>query len=320
MWAARVRTWVEHGRGGMELRTAFVRATDRATRRFPDAWFELGQRTDDAVEGLADRTFTVCDRVPKGRFPYLGRTPFRAAVDDGQDDTAFQRQTFYARLSVLREVLRDDYARNMRHDPELRWRDELFREIGKVLPTVARCDGDRWRIGGLRQAHAPEAVRSILRKDPDAPLATQVETALTLLAQPMRQSALTHLLAEVRTPPQGEPAAAELSPSDPAAMAIRDAVLAAWIDLDANAQGLLAGLVRDEDYDTLIARYPGLGSRPQVSRAMKRISESFITRVAAAAGLEDPGEADTTPRTLLEHVLDVLLPLLPDPGDPHVRP
>ena len=74
------------------------------------------------------------------------------------------------------------------------------------------------------------------------------------------------------------------------------------------ARALLAGLARDEDADALIEKHPELKSRVGVSRALKTVGEAFATSLAAAMG--QPVALDATPRTLLENVLDVLLPLI----------
>lgn len=318
MWLALIGGWVEGGEGGPALRAALGRATRHASRRLPDAWFELGSRTPEALDGLTNRLFTTCDRVEKGRFPFRGRRPFRAFVDDAMPDAAVNLHLFYARLSILRELMRDDYARNIRRDPELRRRDRTYRELGELLPQVARADGDRWDLPAplLRRALPPEEVVRVLRTEPQRALGPLALRALELLGRPARQSELAHLLADVDV----DDAATQVhepGSDDPDARAVRDAVLAAWNELDATSRALLAALIRDEDYDAISERVPGLATRPQVSRAMRRIADTFVRRVASA--LDQAAEHHSTPRALLEHVLDVLLPMLPADGGPDER-
>lgn len=310
MWAERVHDWVEREQGGPVLVTAFVRAVRRVSARYPDCWFELGQRTDEAVEGLAHRAFTVCDRVPKGRFPFLQRTPFQTFVAEAHDDRTIGWHAFYAKLSITRELMRDDYARNVRKDPVLRWRDALYREVGEVLARVAVRSGEGWtvEVAGPRPVRSTEAVVERLRGGAGG-VEALVPEALRLLGAPIRQGPLANLLVQVIPAPTADVAWPEPEARDPSAVAVREAVLVAWEGLEPPARALLAALVRDEDYDTMILRDPSLKSRSGVSRAMQRVSQDFVVSVAAAVGWETDG-ASVTPRTLLEHVLDVLLPLI----------
>ncbi len=78
MLLALIRRFESDAAAAVALREAFVRAVSRVTRRYPDEYFELGQRSEEAMEGLADRVLTSRARLPKGRFPFLGRTPFAA--------------------------------------------------------------------------------------------------------------------------------------------------------------------------------------------------------------------------------------------------
>ena len=120
-----------------ELLGEFQRHVAWVTRSYPDAYFVLGRKNDDAVSDLGNRVFTSCARVEKGRFPFQGRRPFRCYVEEGFDGRAIRYHSFYAKLSITREILRDDYARNLSRDPVLKWRATLYKDIGRVLKAVA---------------------------------------------------------------------------------------------------------------------------------------------------------------------------------------
>jgi hypothetical protein len=312
MLTAWIDDFLERGGHAEALLGAFQRSTARLVARYPDCWFELGTRSDDAIEGLTNRAFTACARVPKGRFPFQDRTPFRTYVAEQFDDRAVGYHTFWARLSITRELLRDDYARNIRRDPVLRWRDQLHREIGKILPDIATLTPGGWASAatGPRRVLPNEEVIRQLRGE-SLPLAARVGRALTLLGRPIPHSQLTNLLADALNAPAPELGTEATEPTTAETQDIREAVLSAWLALDPDARSLLAALCRGDDYDAIIARSPNLRDRSAVSRAMRRISERFTTQVAVALGAEIDA-VHATPRTLLEHVLDVLLPLVDD--------
>ncbi len=302
-----------------DLRDLFLRHVDRVTRRYPDAYFELGCRSDDAVEGLADRALTVCAAVAKGRFPFMGRVPFRAFVEEAFDDPPIRYHSFYARLSVARELLRDDYAFNLRRDPVLRWRDQLHRDIGAALKARAQAVDDgggghqRWRI----DARGPTVVRHLDDvRDALAPVARDlsvddlVHRALTLAGQPLAHSVLSNLLGDVLGgPPDEVPPEAPAPASLPEALTLRRAVLGAWQELSEPEQALVTALARGDSYDDLIARVPAFRDRSAVSRAVRACGERFVARIVRDLG-EDPTGGAATPKQVLELVAAVVLPLV----------
>lgn len=305
------------GASAQELYDSVVRHVRHTTRRYPDAYFELGQRTDDAIDGLAGRVFTICAQVAKGRFPFMGRAPFRAYVDEQFDDAPIRYHSFYAKLSITREILRDDYARNIRRDPVLRFRDELHRNIGRILkeratPVEGGQGGHRrWTSvsGRLQIPASRDQVLDELRERADQPVDELVVHALQRLAVPISHSRLSNLLGEVLTPPSTLEPEADPSAGLEELVTIRNAVLAAWGELSGDEQALVAALARGDSYDDLIARCPNLNNRVAVSRAVKRVGSRFVGQVASAVG----GEPDAVPpRELLEHVVGVLVPMLPE--------
>ena len=90
-----VSRYVVEDAGAAELHREVQRHVEQVSRRYPDAYFELGRRTSESVEGLADRVFTICARVPKGRFPFRGRAPFPAFVEERFDDPPIRYHSFY---------------------------------------------------------------------------------------------------------------------------------------------------------------------------------------------------------------------------------
>jgi len=316
-----VARYVRDEVGAVELHDAVQRHVAQVSRRYPDAYFELGRKTDDAVEGLADRVFTVCARVTKGRFPFSGREPFNAFVEERFDDPPIRYHSFFARLSITRELLRDDYAFNIRRDPVLRWRDELHRELGRALKeTCEQVDEGpgawrRWKAPGLRLA----AVRSLdevrdrlARTAGERPLSELVPEALAMVGRPLSHSQLSNLLADALGGPPAEVSMdAEIHPDLPERMAVRAAVMEAWQELTTEERALLAALARGDSYDELIARVPGLRDRSAVSRAVSRCGKGFVARVVAQVG-DGPVTPDSTPKELVERIVAVLFELLPE--------
>ena len=299
-----------------ELYGSFLRHVRQATRRYPDAYFELGQKNEEAVEGLAGRVFTVCARVEKGRFPFLKRTPFATYVEEDFDDAPIRYHSFYAKLSITREILRDDYAKNVRRDPILRHRDELHRKIGGVLkaralPVEGGHGGHRrWTVqAGPRRPMAEEAVLDALRGQ-DLELEALVLEALKLLAVPTSHSRLSNLLGQLVEAPTTIDVELDAVEDLEETVTIRRAVLGAWEELEPEEKALVAALARGDSYDELIARCPALKNRVAVSRATKRVGNRFVARVVEAVGGEASGT--TPPRELLEQIVAVLLPMLPE--------
>ena len=140
-----VREFAEDGTSAEALLREFMRHVAKVARPYPDAYFVLGQKSDDAVDDLGNRAFSVCASVPKGRFPFSERTPFAAYVEERFDGRTIRYHSFYAKLAITREIMRDDYAFNLRRDPVLRWRAELYADIGVVLKESASL----YRRGGV---------------------------------------------------------------------------------------------------------------------------------------------------------------------------
>jgi len=325
-----VRTFVEHdspGGGatgaaaGSALLDEFSRHVRHVTRTYPDAWFATGRKDEEGVLDLSHRSFTTCARVEKGRFPFSGRTPFRAYVDERFDGRTVRYHSFYAKLSITRELMRDDYARNLSRDPVLRWRADLYRKVrdyvrahmeelpqGRGLPS-------RWQLRstGLRAMRPIGVVEARLRDRRVSDIETIILTALRDCG-PMTCSRLTNLAEAVLGTPEKEEAPAPiLQATAGTQVGIRRAVLDAWQELDDDDRELLGAIARGEPYDSLVARCPRFKHKVAVTRAVTRCGKHFMARIAGEAGLDDPAmPKGVRPKDLLELVLEVLVEVVPD--------
>lgn len=318
--ATLVSSYVLHDLDAALLRQEVVRHVSAATRRYPDAYFNLGAKTPEAVDDLANRVFTTCARVTKGRFPFSGRVPFRAYVEEHFNGTSIRYHTFYAQVSIMRELLRTDYEHNVVRNPRLRWRGEIYDEIGAALRELAeRVPGGntapRWRLmgQGLAVVRRDDAVIDELRASGLRDVPGLVARALRSTG-PITQSRLANLLFEVLEPVEsGEIAAPAGASNDrlaPAHLTVREAVRRTWTELAARDRDLMIALARGDSYDELIARDPSFKHRPGVSAAVDRCNKVFLARLYEALGVE--GKPGVPPRELLELLVEVLAEMLPE--------
>lgn len=320
-----VRVWVGRGERGLDLRQLVGRQVATITRGYPDAYFELNHKTAEAVDGLADRVFAICSRVPKGRYPFSGREPFRACVEERFDGRDIRYHCFYARLSVTRELLRDDYARNLTHDPRLRWRAELYAEVGVALAAQATPQGGRsprtavWQLpaSGPTLVRRADQVLEHLRRQPARDVPTLVGLALRH-GGPTTQSRLANLLAELLTPPAEEVEPDEPVEADPSLrLAVREAVREVWLALGEEDRALLAAIAAGDSYDEIIAVDARFRNRIAVTRAVERLNRGFLEALSRAFG--SPAIPLSPPKETLDLILDVLselsaAALRPGPG------
>lgn len=320
-----VQGWVRRGERGLELRQQVGRQVASVARGYPDAYFELSQKSNEAIDALADRVFTVCSRVPKGRYPFAGREPFRACAEERFDGRDIRYHCFYARLSITRELLRDDYARNLCRDPRLLWRAELYAEVGRALAAVATPQGGRstrtavWqlRAGGPGLVRRADQVLEHLRGQPSRDVPTLVALALRH-GGPTTQSRLANLLAELLTPPAEDVAPDEPQEADPGQrLAVRAAVREVWIALRDEDRALVQAIARGDSYDEIIAADARFRNRVAVTRAVERLNHAFVEALARAFG--SPVAPTSPPKETLDLILDVLselsaTALRPGPG------
>lgn len=299
-----------------------VRHVRAVARTYPDAYFALARKDDESLDDLGNRVFTVCAAVPKGRFPFTGRPPFAAFAEEHMEGRAIRYHSFYAKLSITREIMRDDYARNIVRDPVLRWRADLYRSVGdalKALEEAGVVTSERkgrgvpptWQLArtGPRVVRPPEEVAVVLKRRLPAEVDALVRLALDT-GGPITQSRLTTLIETVvGTPPAADPEIARVTPDLATKIALRDAVKGAWDELDDADRSLLAALARGEDYGTLVARDPRFKHKVAVTRAVKRIGKRFVARILDDLGM-DPGQS-APPQRLVEAVMEVLEEILP---------
>jgi hypothetical protein len=315
---------LQGGEAGIELLGRFERHVRHMSRTYPDAWFTNARKNDEAVLDLAHRSFTSCARVQKGRFPFQGRTPFTAYLEERFDGRTVRYHSFYAKLSIAREIMRDDYARNLSRDPVLRWRADLYREIRALLRAEAeevpqgRGLPPRWQLRspGIRAMRPLGAIEAKLIRDGERDVRAIVFTALRM-AGPLTCSRITNLAeAVLGTPEEDEPVAPILPATAGIQVGIRRAVLAAWTDLEEDDQLLLAAIARGEAYDSLVERCPRFRHKVAVTRAVTRCGKHFMARIAGEAGLEDDAlPSGLRPKDLIELVLEVLVEVIPDAVD-----
>lgn len=319
---ALVQAFVQDPRGpeAMPLHQEVSRHVHAVSRPYPDAYFALGRKTEDALEDLGNRVFTICAAVEKGRFPFSGRTPFRAFSEEQMEGRAMRYHAFYAKISITREVLRDDYARNITRDPILRWRADLYRQVGEALKACAESHAvdrgrpPRWSLpaSGPRLIRGPEYVVVQLQRAMPADIPTLVRIALEH-GGAITQSRLSTMLEGVLPAPSVvEPdAAVEQAPDMPTRMTIRASVLAAWEALEAEDRILLLAVAGGVSYDELIERDDRFRHKVAVTRAVKRCGTAFVQRVLADLGLP-AAVASAPPRSLIEAVLEVLDEVQPE--------
>jgi hypothetical protein len=322
---ALVRAFVDDpaGPAAAPLLAEVQRQVRGVCRPYPDAYFTLGRKDDEGLTDLSHRVFTVCARVEKGRFPFLGRPPFRAYAEERFDGRAVRYHSFYARLSVTRELLRDEYARNLTRDPALRAKAERYAQVVEALQAVGeplpRPEGGppRWapKGEGPRLLRGPAALRARLAAACPAPVGALAALALAE-GGPASAAQILALIDEVQPPDavlDATPAAGGEGLDLPARLAVRAAVRGAWAALGDEERALLVAIAAGEDYDSLVRRDPRFGHKSAVTRALKRCGDRFVGRVLEAMGLPAQ-ESASPPKAVVEAVMEVLEELIPSAG------
>jgi hypothetical protein len=312
-----VRSFVNDKESAAELLSEFMRHVAKVARPYPAAYFVLGQKNGESVDDLGNRSFTSCSVVEKGRFPFSGRTPFTSFIEEDFDGRTIRYHSFYAKLAITREILRDDYAFNLRRDPVLRWRAELYGDIGSVLKAncspieQGRGVPPKWQLEGpgLRMLQPLAVAEAKLHRETDRSVENLVRKALTV-AGPLTQSRLTNMLeAVIGAPASDEPEHGYVEDHTPDRMGLREAVASAWSELEDNDRGLIIGLAKGASYNELTAINPALKNKVAVSRAVSRVGQIFMDSVVAAVGSD--AAPNVTPRSLMEPIMAMLHELFP---------
>ena len=312
-----VQSFERDGSDAAALLREFMRHIARVARPYPDAYFVLGQKNEDAVDDLGNRAFSSCASIQKGRFPFSGRTPFASFVQEAFDGRTIRYHSFYAKLSITRELLRDDYAFNLRRNPVLRWRADLYANIGDVVKThctaIAQGRGlpPKWtqQVSPLQMIQPVEVAIAKVRDLETDVLHEQIVEALRV-AGPQTQSRLTHIIESAIGCPIAEEAEVEIVHEDTAdRLTVRQAVAEAWTMLEDTDRALLIALAKGSSYDELIGANPSLNNKVAISRAVSRVGSQFLAVVTEAVG--GTASATATPRALIEPILTVLAELYP---------
>lgn len=313
---ALVCNFAKRERDAFPLLREVVKNVAAVSRGYPDAYFALGRKTPEAVEDLAHRVFTSCARTCKTRFPFQGRTPFRTYADEKMDGRTIRYHSFYARLSITREMMRDDYASNVCRDPALKRGALLYSEVGAALRELADPVSTGkpavWRLKGqglMRPKPHDQVIDALaasgLREVPE------LVTAAMKMTGPVTQSRLTGILAEILNDGPVDAPATEESEDDPTlTLSVREAVLDAWGVLEPADQALMLAVARGDAYDDLLERFPDFKHKVALTRAVQRCNKLFLERVASRLGAaETPAVA---PQQLAEAILEVLVTCLPE--------
>lgn len=267
---------------GAVIRRIFLEETRAAVARLPGFYFELGRRTDEAVESLADQLFAVAARRPRQGAPYLGRRPFRAWIELELDDAAILGQAVHGRRSLLRELLRAELVRARRRDPVLEWRDAVYQAA--VGPRGA---GTRAPPPGL--VAPAEALERAAQQLP--------RSATPLVVVRLAQAAADELAA---LPPEVDAPC----PDPQHRVAVEVALGRAWRHLSQRQQAVLAAFVRPGAATTTTERDP---AADQVAR--------IITDALEGPGAPPPRH----PGGVLDAAATILAEMGLIPGDGRIR-
>ncbi len=330
------RTWtprIEAHRGGAvpasrSLLGDVLRATDRVSRRYPGAYFELCRRNDHAVTSFGHKVFVRLDSRVFGRFPFTDRTPFDAYVAEQMHDGDVRWHSFEARLSIAREVLREQYAFNVRRHPEWAAKDALHQDVVAALkadfPTWPGRSARYPRYGLTSWPGGPRSVRPdwdrddvvrIVTRRAGWPLATRIELVLAKRGAPMYPAAVSAIL-------QDADVAASDSSLDPDALGasreadalegtltVRRLVAERWATLSDDEQQLLSLLAAGRPYREVVEAVPSFRDPSAVTRALARICDRFVSDLVAALSPDGAGAEPLKPKQQAELLFGVLAEL-----------
>ncbi len=312
-----VRDFERDGSGGAVLLEHLRRLLAHMTRNYPPVWFPDGRKDAEGVVDLCHRCFVVCARVEKGRFPFKGRRPFACFVEEGHEGSQIAYHTVYAKLSVARELMRDDYAVNLRQNPEWRERAKVYANLGPVLEELARTGrivheaGSAkslgvWALsgGGLRSMVSRERLALELRAARGEELGALVVRALTR-GGPMGRSELANLIGESMF--EGDLGEAQLDAEDAELkLSLRRTVLRVWTELGESERGLLRVIGRGGSYEELVAPVGPFPHKVAVSRALAKVGGRFLESLGPELGCEGVKAGAKGPLALVECILELV--------------
>ena len=238
-----------------------------------------------------------------GRFPFNDRIPFDAFVAEQMPDSDVRWHSFDARLSVAREILREQYAFNVRRHPEWAAKDALHKDVVAALkaefPTWPGRSARYPRYGLSSWPGGPRTVRPdwdrdevlrIVTRRANWPLTSRVELVLARRGAPMYPAAISTILqdADVAHADSSVDPDALSAPGAEATLegtlAVRRVVAERWAALSEDEQLLLTLLAAGRPYREVVEEVPSFHDPSSVTRALARICDRFITAVVDALG------------------------------------
>ena len=310
---------------GAQILDQLVGHARKVISRYPDAYLPLGRRSEDHVTELNDEVFCRCDKHPYKRAPYEGRTPFRAFAEEDFSPTHVLGLVIYAKLAILRELLRDHYEHNLRRDPYLCLDAARFKAIRHTLKT--RCTPiSAAESAVVRYRPVPMILQVVLRGDEiverlrrragdsveDRALAVvrwlqeasveQVHTLITA-ADPLPVAPSPDQPAEV--PPEEGIAATAADPE--LIVAVRAAVLRGWARLSPDERQLMRAVASGTSYHQLIRDEPAWGSPASLTRALRQCNAVIDEELRAELSITAPSADNAAkPAVIAGLILDVL--------------
>lgn len=309
---------------GAQILDHFLAHIRRVIARYPDAYFPLGRRSEDAAHELNHDLFYRCDRHKYRRPPYEGRTPFRTFAEEDASTTLVLRLTVYGRLAILRELLRANYDRSLRRDPNVRLDAERFAAIRRVMR--ARCAMSTNSTSGvLRYLPIPTTLQVVLRGDEiverlrrrvGEPLEDRVLAVVRWLQEATVEQVHELITAAdplpITSPNDDAPArpieerAAEIVTSPELIAGVRDAVVRGWARLGPDERRLMRAISSGASYTQLLDDEPSFGSKSGLTRALRRCNTVFEEELRAEGCVSQSADDPKKPAVIACLILDVL--------------
>ena len=315
---AEIERWMEErrqptGAQPRRLLEKFYAHVGRAARRYPAAYFPERDPGPEGRRAITHELFAVCDGRPLDRRPYAGRVPFRTYVEDDYNDGLIRAHIFYKKpICLLWSLLKQQYAKNVRVEPDLRWRADLFVEVRRVLRAraerVSHPLGERWALPGvapLRSIPLHQAVDDLRRKELAQDISAVVLHLLGTCGPLSRKQvldAVNELFPAPRTTDLGEWQANTLTRpvvDDELRLDLRRALAS----LDDEERAFLHAVVMGLTYQQMVEQFPEwCTSKKRAFLIASRVDTKLLAPLGAR--LDDMA---LSPRQLLDIILPVLL-------------
>lgn len=299
------------------LRDVFLRHVRRATRRYPDPYFESCEKDQDSVRVLSDELLARCDHQMCLRKPFLGRAPFTAYLQDHTEDAQVLFHTFYGHFSLLRDLLKKTYADNLRMDLRLRAQAEQWTQVGALLPKVAEPTGARVGRNPVWRAKATP---------PDAPapgdgLEQRVVSALRAFGAATQAKIVQQLRSsDAHVPAPAEPASDPVNACESHVnrTAVRAAAHRAWSSFEDVERDLMVAAMLGSPLEDFAQRHPELLRGSALTVLFIRLDTRLRAELAKELDIEVPPRASrkddpaaVLPQELGTLIFDVLQEVVP---------